>query len=178
MPELPEVETIVREIRPRLVGRTLRSPRLYHRDVLRGVTAPRLLRALQNAEVVGLRRRAKHVVVELESGMRMVIQPRMTGSLLVYDREAAILRAEGEKRLQAIAQAARQRFRPVLLTSLTTILAMMPLALEIGAGAESWSGMARAVIGGLTVATALTLLVVPVMYSAFAKKDAPEEVTS
>jgi formamidopyrimidine-DNA glycosylase len=54
--------------------------------VLRGVTATRLLRALRNAEVVALRRRAKHVVVELESGMRMVIQPRMTGSLVVYNR--------------------------------------------------------------------------------------------
>lgn len=86
MPELPEVETIVREIRPRLVGRTLHSPRLYHRDILRGVTAPRLLRALRNAEVATVRRRAKHAVIELDSGLRMVIQPRMTGALLIYDR--------------------------------------------------------------------------------------------
>ncbi|KPK01912.1 MAG: hypothetical protein AMS20_12765 [Gemmatimonas sp. SG8_28] len=113
MPELPEVETIVREIRPRLVGRTLRSPRLYHRDVLRGVTAPRLLRALRNADVVALRRRAKHVVIELDSGMRMVIQPRMTGSLLVYDR-----RLDSDERRYAVLEAsigdgARVVFRDV-----------------------------------------------------------------
>lgn len=70
---------------------------------------------------------------------------------------------------EAMSRAGRQRLRPVLLTSLTTILAMIPLAFEIGAGSESWSGMARAVIGGLTLATLLTLLVTPVMYTFFAK---------
>ncbi len=88
------------------------------------------------------------------------------------------LRRKGLERLAAIAQASRQRLRPVLLTSLTTILAMVPLALEIGEGSESWSGMARAVIGGLSVATLLTLLVVPVMYSVLARKTQPEEVAS
>ncbi|MBN2716113.1 MAG: efflux RND transporter permease subunit [Deltaproteobacteria bacterium] len=88
------------------------------------------------------------------------------------------LREKGLDRLTAIAQAARQRLRPVLLTSLTTILAMIPLALEIGDGSESWSGMARSVIGGLSVATVLTLFVVPVMYSLFARKNIPTEVQS
>lgn len=79
---------------------------------------------------------------------------------------------------EAMSRAGRQRLRPVLLTSLTTILAMIPLAFEIGAGSESWSGMARAVIGGLTLATLLTLLVTPVMYTFFAKRwqsEAPGE---
>lgn len=79
---------------------------------------------------------------------------------------------------EAMARAGRQRLRPVLLTSLTTILAMLPLAFEIGAGSESWSGMARAVIGGLTLATLLTLIVTPVMYTFFAKRwrrAAPDE---
>ena len=71
---------------------------------------------------------------------------------------------------EAMAIAGRQRLRPVLLTSLTTILAMSPLAFEIGAGSESWSGMARAVIGGLSLATLLTLFVTPVMYSFFARR--------
>ncbi|MBR2979736.1 MAG: efflux RND transporter permease subunit [Myxococcaceae bacterium] len=71
---------------------------------------------------------------------------------------------------EAMAIAGRQRLRPVLLTSLTTILAMIPLAFEIGAGSESWSGMARAVIGGLSLATLLTLFVTPVMYSFFARR--------
>ena len=47
---------------------------------------------------------------------------------------------------------------------------MSPLACEIGAGSESWSGMARAVIGGLSLATLLTLFVTPVMYSFFARR--------
>jgi HAE1 family hydrophobic/amphiphilic exporter-1 len=55
--------------------------------------------------------------------------------------------------------------RPVLMTALTTILAMFPLALGIGESGESWAPMARAVMGGLAVATVLTLIVVPAIYS-------------
>ena len=86
MPELPEVETIVRDLRPRVVGRTLRYPRLYHTDVLRDVTARRLLATLRNARVEAVARRAKHAVFLLRNGARLVIQPRMTGSLIVYTR--------------------------------------------------------------------------------------------
>ncbi len=85
MPELPEVETIVRQIRPRLVGRRLQAPKLRHTDVLRGVTRPELVRALTGARVTTVTRRAKHVVIRLHR-TRVVIQPRMTGSLLIYDR--------------------------------------------------------------------------------------------
>jgi HAE1 family hydrophobic/amphiphilic exporter-1 len=80
-------------------------------------------------------------------------------------------RAAGLDRFRAIIVAARTRLRPVLLTSLTTICSMIPLALEIGDGSESWSGMARAVIGGLTSATVLTLVVVPMFYTVFARKE-------
>lgn len=86
MPELPEVETIVRDLSPRLTGRTLTHPRLHKTDVLRGVGPARLLRVLDRATVRGVARRAKHVVLALESQDRLVIQPRMTGSLLVLDR--------------------------------------------------------------------------------------------
>ncbi len=85
MPELPEVETIVREIRPALLGRTLRRPRLTHTDVLRGVTRARLLRGLDGATVREVTRRAKHAVLAFD-GHRLVVQPGMTGSLIVYDR--------------------------------------------------------------------------------------------
>ena len=100
MPELPEVETIVRDLRPRLVGRTLRSPRLHHSDVLRRISERRLMTALRNARVEAVERRAKHAVFLLHSGLRLVIQPRMTGSLIVYarrltaeDRRYAVLEA-------------------------------------------------------------------------------------
>ena len=90
MPELPEVETIVRDLRPRLTGRTLTNPKLHHSDVLRRVSKPRLLRTLHRNRVGAVNRRAKHVVVELESGHRLVIQPRMTGNLIVYDRRLRV----------------------------------------------------------------------------------------
>jgi HAE1 family hydrophobic/amphiphilic exporter-1 len=83
------------------------------------------------------------------------------------------LRLQGLDRSQAVAKAAGIRLRPVLLTALTTILSMIPLALEIGEGSESWSGMATAVIGGLTTATLLTLIVIPVMYTIFGRKVLP-----
>ena len=85
MPELPEVETIVRQLRPQLVGRTLRNPKLYHTDVLRDVRPAQLLNALRNATVHEVARRAKHVVIRIDRDKRMVIQPRMTGALLIYD---------------------------------------------------------------------------------------------
>ncbi len=86
MPELPEVETIVRGLAPRLTGRLLKNPQLFRTDVLRGVTPRRLLAALRKNRIVEVTRRAKHVVLRLRSGQRVVIQPRMTGSLIVYDR--------------------------------------------------------------------------------------------
>ena len=70
----------------------------------------------------------------------------------------------GMNLVEAAAEAARSRLRPVLMTAATTILAMIPLALELGEGSELWSPMARTVIGGLTVSTFLTLLVIPTVY--------------
>jgi formamidopyrimidine-DNA glycosylase len=99
MPELPEVETIVRDIRPALLGRRLDRVTLSHDDVLRGVTRRRLVRALTGAKVRDVFRRAKHAVLDLGE-RRLVVQPGMTGSLIVYDRpltaderQYAVLRA-------------------------------------------------------------------------------------
>lgn len=86
MPELPEVETIVRELAPRLAGRLIRGAALAKTDVLRGVSKPRLLRTLTGSRITAVTRRAKHAVFQLSRGPRMVIQPRMTGSLITYDR--------------------------------------------------------------------------------------------
>lgn len=75
-----------------------------------------------------------------------------------------ILQTRGLERMDAIATGATRRLRPILMTALTTILAMVPLALQIGAGSETWSPMARTVIGGLTMSTFLMLFAVPCMY--------------
>lgn len=86
MPELPEVETIVRDVRPGLIGRTLVSARLSHDDVLRGVNRRKLIRSLKGVRVDTVTRRAKHAVIGLVSGYRLVVQPGMTGSLVVHRR--------------------------------------------------------------------------------------------
>lgn len=75
-----------------------------------------------------------------------------------------VLQARGVERLDAVIRGASRRLRPILMTAATTILSMVPLALELGAGSETWSPMARTVIGGLTMSTILMLLVVPCLY--------------
>lgn len=76
-----------------------------------------------------------------------------------------ILQARGIDREHAIVDGATRRLRPILMTAFTTILSMVPLALELGSGSETWSPMARTVIGGLTMSTLLMLFVVPCFYN-------------
>ena len=73
-------------------------------------------------------------------------------------------RAEGMDLKVATLEAGRTRLRPILITAITTIVGMIPPAFGTGDGAEIWAPMARAVVGGLTVSTMLTLFVVPVTY--------------
>lgn len=75
------------------------------------------------------------------------------------------LRADGMARAQAIVEAGKLRLRPILMTTLTTVLGLAPMALGLGEGAEIRAPMAITVISGLLVSTLLTLLVIPVMYS-------------
>ncbi len=75
------------------------------------------------------------------------------------------LRAQGAERFDAIMEAGKARLRPILMTSLTTALGLLPMALGFGEGAEVRTPMAITVIGGLVVSTLLTLLVIPVVYS-------------
>lgn len=74
-------------------------------------------------------------------------------------------KALGLNRLEAIHSAAVARFRPILMTSFSTILGAVPIALALGAGSESRVAMGTAIIGGLTFATLLTLFVIPAMYA-------------
>ena len=75
------------------------------------------------------------------------------------------LREQGMVREMAIVEAGRARLRPIVMTTLTTALGLLPLALGLGEGAEMRAPMAIAVIGGLLLSTALTLVVIPVIYS-------------
>lgn len=93
-----------------------------------------------------------------------------------------LMRDRGYELDEAITRAGRSRLRPVLMTTTTTILGMLPLALSKGEGSEIWSPMGVSVIGGLTFSTIVTMIIVPVIYRVVVKrgekryKDATEEV--
>ena len=76
---------------------------------------------------------------------------------------------------EAVIKAGRSRLRPVLMTSFTTILGMLPLALGTGSGSEIWQPMGISVIGGLTVSTILTLFIVPSLYSVLVNRRQRKE---
>ena len=78
-----------------------------------------------------------------------------------------LLRGRGLGIIPATVRAARSRLRPILMTTLTTILGMVPLATSHGVGAEMWRPLGVAVIGGLTISTIMTLVYTPVMYCIF-----------
>jgi len=80
------------------------------------------------------------------------------------------LRRDGMEKAEAIVAAGQIRLRPILMTTLTTILGLTPMALGLGEGAEIRSPMAITVIGGLLVSTLLTLVVIPTAYSVFDRK--------
>jgi HAE1 family hydrophobic/amphiphilic exporter-1 len=74
-------------------------------------------------------------------------------------------RRAGMRKIEAVMEGARARLRPICMTSLTTVLALLPMALGLGQGAELRAPMAIAVIGGLALGTLLTLVVIPVVYA-------------
>ena len=80
------------------------------------------------------------------------------------------LRADGMERREAILEAGRTRIRPILMTSVTTILGLIDMALSKNAGSAMMQPMAVVCIGGLIYATLMTLLVVPCIYDIFSKK--------
>ncbi len=83
------------------------------------------------------------------------------------------LRAQGVERIEAIMEAGSARLRPILMTSLTTALGLLPMAMGFGEGSEVRTPMAITVIGGLVVSTLLTLVVIPVVYSLMDRKRWP-----
>ena len=81
------------------------------------------------------------------------------------------LRAEGLEKTPAIIKAAQSRLRPIIMTTLTTILGLLPMAIGFGEGAEVRTPMAITVIFGLLFSTLLTLILLPVTYSLFERKQ-------
>jgi multidrug efflux pump subunit AcrB len=83
------------------------------------------------------------------------------------------LRRNGIPLQEAVIRAGRTRLRPILMTTVTTILALAPMAIGLGEGSESNAPMAIAVIGGLAVSTVLTLLFIPTLYTIFEERFKP-----
>ena len=89
----------------------------------------------------------------------------VNNAILLVDHTNLLRRRDGMELRKAIEESGRRRLRPILMTALTTSLALVPLALGLGEGGEAQAPMARVVIGGLLSATVITLVLVPVVYS-------------
>ncbi|MGD9017839.1 MAG: efflux RND transporter permease subunit [Desulfobacterales bacterium] len=93
----------------------------------------------------------------------------VNNAILLVDQAGRLIQ-EGMPTLDALTEAGRRRLRPILMTTLTTILGLLPLALGIGEGSDAQAPLARAVVGGLTASTLITLVLIPVVYSVFHPK--------
>ncbi len=100
-------------------------------------------------------------------GIIMLAGIVVNNAIVLVDYINYLRRDEGEEMFDAIVRAGCRRLRPILMTTLTTVLALLPLAMGFGEGAEIRAPMAIAVIGGLLSSTILTLLIIPVVYSLF-----------
>jgi multidrug efflux pump subunit AcrB len=87
-----------------------------------------------------------------------------------------ILRDQGMDRMTALIEAAKTRLRPILMTTLTTVVGMLPLALGLGEGAEMLQPLAISIVSGLIFSMFVTLLLVPIIYSLFHRDDAPAAI--
>jgi HAE1 family hydrophobic/amphiphilic exporter-1 len=96
-------------------------------------------------------------------GVLMLIGIADSNSILIVDF-AHKLRAQGMSVIDAVVTACRVRLRPILMTSLATIIGMIPMAMRLGTGGEQYTPMARAIIGGLTSSVLLTVFIVPAAY--------------
>ncbi len=96
-------------------------------------------------------------------GVVMMMGIVVSNSILIVEF-ARHLRQDGTPLLDAVVTACRVRLRPILMTSLATLIGLMPMALALGAGSEAYAPLARAIIGGLAVSVVLTVFVVPAAY--------------
>lgn len=96
-------------------------------------------------------------------GVVMLVGIAVSNSILIVEFTRH-LRGEGMGVRDAVAMACRVRLRPVLMTSLATIIGLLPMALKMGAGSEAYAPLARAILGGLAVSVALTVFLVPAAY--------------
>ncbi len=99
----------------------------------------------------------------------------VNNAILLVDHINLLRRRDGFPLREAIEEAGRRRLRPILMTAMTTILAMTPLAIGMGEGGEAQAPMARAIIGGLVSSNLITLVVVPTVYALFERRKLKED---
>ena len=106
-------------------------------------------------------------------GVVMMVGIVVSNSILIVEFTNR-LREEGRSLREAVALACRVRLRPVLMTSLATLMGLIPMALKLGTGSEAYAPLARAIIGGLAVSVVLTVFIVPAAYYVVHLKDEPK----
>ena len=120
--------------------------------------------------IVGLFITGTHLSVVVFIGLIMLAGIVVNNAIVLVDRINQ-LRQEGIDKLTAINDAAQSRLRPIMMTTLTTTLGLLPMAIGIGDGSEVRAPMAITVIFGLSMSTLLTLLVIPALYALFDRKQ-------
>ncbi len=112
-------------------------------------------------------------------GVLMLIGVAGSNSILIVDFAHKLQEEENLTAAEAVIKACRLRLRPILMTSLATIIGMIPMALKMGTGSEQYAPMARAIIGGLTTSVIFTVFIVPAAYLlAYRRKDRQPEATA
>ncbi len=99
----------------------------------------------------------------------------VNNAIVYIDYTNQLRRNEGRSLVDALVEAGRVRMRPILMTALTTIFGLIPMALGVGSGNEMRAPMSRSLIGGMIVGTFLTLIVIPVLYAMFERKGAQKK---
>jgi len=107
-----------------------------------------------------------HISIVIFLGLLMLIGVVVNNAIVLVDY-INILRARDLELKEAIRRAGQTRLRPVLMTALTTIVALLPMAFGKGQGSEIWNPLGLTIMGGLLVSTMVTLIIVPVLYSVF-----------
>jgi len=111
-------------------------------------------------------------------GLVMMVGIVVSNSILIVEFTRR-LREDGKSVREAVALACRVRLRPVLMTSLATLIGLLPMAAKLGAGGEAYAPLAQAIIGGLAVSVVLTLFIVPAAYLlVYRNKDAARQAPS
>ena len=106
-------------------------------------------------------------------GVIMLAGIVVNNAIVLIDYINNLRRTKGLAKMDAIKEACEIRLRPILMTTTTTILALLPMAIGFGEGAELRAPMAIAVIGGLAISTMLTLILIPTVYSLVQFKESP-----